>query len=82
MSYMNWIYSMIADNTYSQFKYKYEKAIENNNKEFTWDGKPMRVTFAKYVCILVDKHLMQEYDEHLEQQVIMHESYLNDPINY
>lgn len=79
MSYMNWIYGMIMDNSYPQFKQEYEKAVKSNTKEFVWEGKPMRATFAKYVCILVDKHLLKEYEEHLEQYAIEKE---NDYISY
>ena len=78
MSYMNWIYGMIMDNTYPQFKEEYEKAVKNNIKEFEWDKRPMRVAFAKYICILVDKHLLQEYEEHMEQYAIQE----NDKVSY
>ena len=68
MAYMKWIYSMIVDGTYPEFKQSYETALNNNKEEFMWEHKPMRVTFAKYICILVDKHLMREYEDHLEEE--------------
>ena len=75
---MKWIYGMITDNTYPQFKEEYKKALINNKEEFIWDHKAMRTTFAKYVCILVDKHLLQEYNEHMERYAIQE----YDKINY
>ena len=79
---MKWIYGMIVNDTYPQFKEQYKKAVNNNIEEFTWEHQPMRTTFAKYICILVDKHLLREYEEHLEQEVIRQEAYNDDPINY
>tara|TARA_R110000824_G_scaffold181898_5_gene362763 strand:+ start:1616 stop:1855 length:240 start_codon:yes stop_codon:yes gene_type:complete len=79
---MKWIYGMIVDGTYHQFKDEYEKAVNNNVEEFTWEGKPMQIIFAKNVCFLVDKHLLREYEEHLEQEAIRHQAYIDDPINY
>ena len=82
MSYMKWIYSMIVDNTYPEFKEKYKQSLKDNKEEFIWDAHPININFAKYVCILVDKHLLQEYDKHLEQEAIKHQAYIDDPINY
>ena len=77
MGYMSWIYNMITDGTYSEFKQLYEDAVNNNIKEFMWEHAPMRTMFAQYVCILVDKHLLQEYEEHLEQQEIINNDYFS-----
>ena len=78
MSYMKWIYSMISDHTYPQFKEEYKKAVNNNKEEFIRGRESIRTLFAQYVCKLVDKHLLQEYDEHIERYAI--EEY--DKINY
>ena len=74
---MNWIYSMIIDGTYPEFKQSYETALHKKEKEFMWGGQPMRVTFAKYICILVDKHLLQEYENHLEELEIINDGYVS-----
>ena len=78
MSYMKWIYGMIVDGTYPQFKDEYKKAVNNNKEEFMWGRESIRTLFAQYVCKLVDKHLLQEYDEHMERYTI--EEY--DQANY
>ena len=70
MSYMKWIYGMIVDGTYPQFKDEYQKAVNNNKEEFIWGRESIRTLFAQYVCRLVDKHLLQEYDEHMERYAI------------
>ena len=72
---MKWIYGMIADHTYPEFKKLYKEAVKNNEKEFIWERSPIRTNFAKYVCILIDKHLMQEYEEHIQHQI---EAYISD----
>tara|TARA_R110002012_G_scaffold6551_2_gene31203 strand:+ start:1894 stop:2142 length:249 start_codon:yes stop_codon:yes gene_type:complete len=82
MGYMKWIYGMITDGTYPQFKDEYQKAVKNKAEEFEWEGKPMRVLFAQYVCRLVDKHLIQEYEDHLEQELIRQEAYNDDYVSY
>jgi lipopolysaccharide biosynthesis regulator YciM len=82
MSYIKWIYGMITDGTYPQFKDKYQKAVNNNKEEFMWGKESMRTLFAQYVCRLVDKHLIQEYEDHLEQEIIRQEAYNDDYISY
>ena len=67
---MKWIYGMIVDGTYPQFKDEYQKAVNNNKEEFIWGRESIRTLFAQYVCRLVDKHLLQEYDEHMERYAI------------
>ena len=68
MSHMGFIYQMITDGTYSVFKLNYELASKNNLKTFEFGGQKLDTIYAKYVCILVDKHLMPEYEEYLEER--------------
>ena len=70
MSHMGFIYQMITDGTYSVFKLNYELASKNNLKSFEFGGQTFETIYARYVCILVDKHLMPEYEEFLEQKAI------------
>ena len=78
MSHMGFIYQMITDGTYSVFKLNYELASKNNLKTFEFGGQTFETIYAKYVCILVDKHLMPEYEEYLEERAaeVSRERYL------
>ena len=52
-------------------KLNYEKASKNNLKLFEFGGQTFETIYAKYICILVDKHLIPEYEDYLEQKAIM-----------
>ena len=71
MSHMGFIYQMITDGSYSVFKLNYEQASKNNLKLFEFGGQTFETIYAKYICILVDKHLIPEYEDYLEQKAIM-----------
>lgn len=45
---------MITLETYPQFKELYETAIKNKKDYFTFNDKPVLVTYAKYVIEYLD----------------------------
>jgi len=74
MSYMKWIYAMVADNSYGIFKMMYQQAVEKNISKFMFQGSEIQTTYAKSVCDYVDKHCMPEYEQHLQDTVGGNES--------
>ena len=68
MGYMKWIYQMIEDGSYPDFKKLYRTAECNQDENFTWRSEQIRTDFAKYIVFLVDTHLMKEYEEYIESQ--------------
>ena len=69
MGYMNWIYQMITDGSYIDFKELYEYSKDNNIEKFMWDTQEIRTDFASHICIFVDRHLMPEYTQYLEDMI-------------
>ena len=80
MSHMSFIYQMITNGSYPAFKVNYQLAQEHGLKNFTFGNEEILTMYAKHVCILVDKHLMKEYEDYLEQRA--DEAYVDDHIPY
>jgi len=72
---MSWIYSMIMDGSYHHFKNLYNEAIESKQNKFKWGSEDIDTNYAKYVVFFIDKHLMKEYEEHLEAQAELYSEY-------
>ena len=68
MGHISWIYDMVQNNTYQIFRKLYKQALKDNDSQFIWEGEIMQTNAARFICALVDEHIMDEYNEHLAIQ--------------
>jgi|TARA_R110000744_G_scaffold275919_1_gene388686 hypothetical protein len=68
MGHMKWIFDMIVDGSYEDFKKEYIKCVLTNENTFNWGSKNIAKSYGKSVVKYVDEHLMHEYDRHIETQ--------------
>ncbi len=66
---MSYIYKMVEDGSYVDFKKAYENADQSNHVKFKFNNEDIDTTYAKYVCIFVDTYLQDLYEEYLSDQI-------------
>ena len=77
---MKWIYSMIEDESYKEFKLLYIKCVLTNSDSFQFNGQTYVKSFAKSVIKYVDDNkLLDKYNEYLVEKC---EEYDNEQVNY
>jgi len=81
MGHMKWIFDMIVDGSYEDFKKEYIKCVLTKQDTFNWGSKNIAKSYGKSVVKYVDEHLIHEYDKHIDQciesETMMRESYAN-----
>ena len=68
MGQMKWIYTIVQNGMYQNFKKAFMNAVENNIDSFTFDNREFSLIRAKHICTLADK-VSIEYDEYLLSKV-------------
>ena len=66
---MNYIYKMVEDGSYIDFKKAYENADQSKHTKFKFNNEDIDTMYAKYVCVFVDTYLQDLYEEHLSDQI-------------
>ena len=70
---MKWIYSMILDGSYIEFKKLYIKCVLTDEISFKFNGQTYVKSFAKNVIKYIDNNkLVKEYNKHLNDQIDGH----------
>tara|TARA_R100001463_G_scaffold25650_2_gene60625 strand:- start:10936 stop:11184 length:249 start_codon:yes stop_codon:yes gene_type:complete len=81
MGHMKWIFDMLMEGTYEDFKKEYIKCVLTKQDSFNWGSKNIAKTYGKSVVKYVDEHLIHEYDKYIdnciESEASMHEVYVN-----
>ncbi len=77
---MKWIYSMIEDESYKEFKLLYIKCVLTNSDSFQFNSQTYVKSFARSVVKYVDDNkLLDKYNEYLVEKC---EEYDNEQVNY
>jgi len=77
---MKWIYSMIEDESYKEFKLLYIKCVLTNSDSFQFNSQTYVKSFARSVVKYVDDNkLLDKYNEYLIEKC---EEYDNEQVNY
>tara|TARA_R100000781_G_scaffold7660_1_gene7303 strand:- start:155 stop:397 length:243 start_codon:yes stop_codon:yes gene_type:complete len=80
MGQMKWIYSMIEDESYKEFKLLYIKCVLTNSDSFQFNSQTYVKSFARSVVKYVDDNkLLDKYNEYLIEKC---EEYDNEQVNY
>ena len=70
---MKWIYSMIEDGSYDEFKKEYIKCVLTNKTSFKFGELTYVKSFARSVVKYVDDNeLVKQYNNHLEDMAEHH----------
>lgn len=70
---MKWIYSMIEDGSYDEFKKEYIKCVLTDKTSFKFGGLTYVKAFARSVVKYVDDNkIIEQYNNHLEDMAENH----------
>ena len=69
MGHMKWIYNMVENGSYEDFKKEYIKCVLTKQDSFNWGHQNISKTYGKSVVKYVDEYLMEEYDKHVDSQI-------------
>ena len=72
MGHMKWIFTMVEDGTYEDFKKEYIQCVLKRKESFSWGSKVIAKSYAKSVVMYVDKYAQKEYDQHIENLADAH----------
>lgn len=69
MGHMKWIFNMVEDGSFKDFKKEYIKCVLTKKDTFNWKGMNVSKLYGKYVVKYVDDELQKKYDQYVDQQI-------------
>ena len=66
MGHMKWIFTMVEDGSYEDFKREYIKCVLTRQDTFEWGNKTITKAYGKSVVMYLDNHAIKAYNEHID----------------
>jgi len=73
MSHMKWIFNMVENGSYEDFKKEYIECVLKKREHVNWEGMEIPKLYARNVVKYIDNYLGPKFDEHLADTLTNYE---------